>query len=99
MRADMRAGNHDVFAELFGRHAGAVYNHAFRLTWWGSTAEEVVALTFLEAWRWRHKVEPEGGSLLPWLLGIATTVARNPTRAARRYQPALTRLHADRVTP
>jgi RNA polymerase sigma factor (sigma-70 family) len=99
MRADVRAGNHDVFAELFGRHAGAVYNHAFRLTWSWSTAEDVVALTFLEAWRLRHKVEPEGGSLLPWLLGIATNVARNTTRAARRYQTALTRLHADRVTP
>jgi RNA polymerase sigma factor (sigma-70 family) len=84
---------------LFGRHAGAVYNHAFRLTWSWSTAEDVVALTFLEAWRLRHKVEPEGGSLLPWLLGIATNVARNTTRAAHRYQAALTRLHADRATP
>jgi RNA polymerase sigma factor (sigma-70 family) len=99
MRTGVRAGDHDVFAELFGRHAGAVYNHAFRLTWSWSTAEDVVALTFLEAWRLRHKVEPEGGSLLPWLLGIATNVARNTTRAARRYQAALTRLQVDRATP
>src|SRR5262245_50580383 len=28
-------------------------------------------LTFLEAWRLRAKVAPEGGPLLPWLLGIA----------------------------
>jgi RNA polymerase sigma factor (sigma-70 family) len=99
MRTGVRAGDHDVFAELFDRHAGGVYNHAFRLTWSWSTAEDVVALTFLEAWRLRHKVDPEGGSLLPWLLGIATNVARNTTRAARRYQGALTRLHADQATP
>jgi RNA polymerase sigma-70 factor (ECF subfamily) len=99
MRAGVRAGDHDVFAELFDRHAGGVYSHAFRLTWSWSTAEDVVALTFLEAWRLRHKVEPEGGSLLPWLLGIATNVARNTTRAARRYQAALARLHADQATP
>ncbi|RSM37696.1 RNA polymerase sigma factor [Amycolatopsis balhimycina DSM 5908] len=99
MRTGVRAGDHDAFAELFDRHAGGVYNHAFRLTWSWSTAEDVVALTFLEAWRLRYKVDPEGGSLLPWLLGIATNVARNTTRSARRYQAALTRLHADRATP
>jgi RNA polymerase sigma-70 factor (ECF subfamily) len=34
-------------------HARAVYNHAFRLTGNWSAAEEVVSLTFLEAWRLR----------------------------------------------
>ena len=88
----MRAGDHDEFGALFSEHARAVYNHAFRLTGNWSAAEEVVSLTFLEAWRLRGTVRPEGGSLLPWLLGIALNVARNVSRAARRQQAAMNRL-------
>jgi RNA polymerase sigma-70 factor (ECF subfamily) len=91
-RARVRAGDHDEFGVLFSEHARAVYNHAFRLTGNWSAAEEVVSLTFLEAWRLRGTVRPEGGSLLPWLLGIALNVARNVSRAARRQQAAMGRL-------
>ena len=91
-RARVRAGDHDEFGVLFCEHARAVYNHAFRLTGNWSAAEEVVSLTFLEAWRLRGTVRPEGGSLLPWLLGIALNVARNVSRAARRQQAAMNRL-------
>ena len=93
-RARVRAGDHDEFGVLFEQHARAVYNHAFRLTGNWSTAEEVVSLTFLEAWRLRGTVRPEGDSLLPWLLGIALNVARNASRAARRQQAAMSRLPA-----
>jgi hypothetical protein len=31
-------------------------------------------------------VRPDGGSLLPWLLGIALNVARNVSRAAKAGQ-------------
>jgi RNA polymerase sigma factor (sigma-70 family) len=91
-RARVRSGDHDEFGVLFEEHARAVYNHAFRLTGNWSAAEEVVSLTFLEAWRLRGTVRPEGGSLLPWLLGIALNVARNVSRAARRQQAAMSRL-------
>lgn len=91
-RARVRAGDHDEFGVLFEEHARAVYNHAFRLTGNWSAAEEVVSLTFLEAWRLCGTVRPEGGSLLPWLLGIALNVARNVSRAARRQQAAMSRL-------
>jgi hypothetical protein len=85
----VRAGDHDEFGVLFSEHARAVYNHAFRLTGNWSAAEEVVSLTFLEAWRLRGTVRPEGGSLLPWLLGIALNVARNVSRAARQPAPVV----------
>ena len=98
-RARVRAGDHDEFGMLFSDHARAVYNHAFRLTGNWSAAEEVVSLTFLEAWRLRGTVRPEGGSLLPWLLGIALNVARNVSRAARRHQAAMTRLPQVRTVP
>ena len=70
----------------------AVYNLAFRMTGDWSAAEEVVSLTFLEAWRLRGTVQQEGGSLRPWLLGIAVNVTRNAARASRRHQAALGRL-------
>ncbi|MFG2121987.1 RNA polymerase sigma factor [Streptomyces sp. NPDC048710] len=88
MRTRVRAGESSAFAELFDSYARAVYNHAFRLTADWSTAEDVMAATFMEAWRLRHKVDPEGGSLRPWLLGIATNTARNQYRSNRRYRAA-----------
>ncbi|SNT65605.1 RNA polymerase sigma-70 factor, ECF subfamily [Asanoa hainanensis] len=99
-RARVRAGDPDAFRELFDEHARSVYNHGFRLTGSWSVAEEVVSLTFLEAWRLRDRVDGDGdGSLRPWLLGIATNVARNVRRAARRYDVALARLPAPRAVP
>ncbi|MGX2994592.1 RNA polymerase sigma factor [Streptomyces sp. JNUCC 64] len=88
LRTRVRAGEATAFAELFDSYARAVYNHAFRLTADWSTAEDVMAATFLEAWRLRDRVEPEGGSLRPWLLGIATNTARNQYRSNRRYRAA-----------
>ncbi|MFD8213664.1 RNA polymerase sigma factor [Streptomyces sp. NPDC059697] len=87
-RTRVRAGESSAFAELFDSYARAVYNHAFRLTADWSTAEDVMAATFLEAWRLRDRVDPEGGSLRPWLLGIATNTARNQYRSNRRYRRA-----------
>jgi RNA polymerase sigma factor (sigma-70 family) len=92
LRTRVRAGEKDAFGLLFEEHARAVYNHAFRLTGNWSTAEEVVSLTFLEAWRRRGTIRAEGGSLLPWLLVIALNVTRNISRAARRHQAAMSRL-------
>ncbi|MGW1503826.1 RNA polymerase sigma factor [Streptomyces mirabilis] len=88
MRTRVRAGESSAFAELFDSYARAVYNHAFRLTADWSTAEDVMAATFLEAWRLRERVDHEGGSLRPWLLGIATNTARNQCRSNRRYRQA-----------
>ena len=91
LRTRVRAGDQDAFGALFRQNARAVYNHAFRLTGNWSTAEDVVSLTFLEAWRLRGTIQPEGDSLLPWLLGIAVNVARNVSRATRRHQAAMNR--------
>ena len=95
LRRRIRAGDHDAFGELFDAYARSVYNHAFRLTGEWSTAEDVVSLTFLEAWRLRERLDEEGGSPRPWLLGIATNVTRNIRRAARRHAAALARLPRD----
>jgi RNA polymerase sigma-70 factor (ECF subfamily) len=92
LRLRARAGDADAFGAVFDACAKAVYNHAFRLTGDWSAAEEVMAMTFLQAWRSRERIAEEGGSLRPWLLGIATNLARGERRASRRQRDALARL-------
>ncbi|MEU5673724.1 RNA polymerase sigma factor [Micromonospora sp. NPDC047753] len=99
MRARIRAGDSDALGELFDEHAEAVHRHAL---WSGSDAahaEDVVSLTFLEAWRIRESLRPDGDGLRPWLLGIATNVLRNRRRAARRHREALRRLPVRDTVP
>ncbi|UUU24222.1 RNA polymerase sigma factor [Streptomyces sp. DSM 40750] len=56
LRARVRDGDPEAFSRLFREHAQAVYGHAARLTADRNTAEDVVSLTFLEAWRLREKL-------------------------------------------
>ncbi|MEV7617469.1 RNA polymerase sigma factor [Streptomyces sp. NPDC089799] len=88
MRTRVRSGDPDAYAELFDGYARTLYNHAFRMTGDWAVAEDVMSAAFLEAWRLRGTVDPEGGSLRPWLLGIATNIARNHCRGNRRYRAA-----------
>ncbi|MER5260155.1 sigma factor, partial [Streptomyces sp. NPDC002855] len=53
LRVRIREGDDDTFGELFDAYARSVYNHAYRLTGDWSAAEDMVSLTFLEAWRLR----------------------------------------------
>jgi RNA polymerase sigma-70 factor (ECF subfamily) len=92
LRARVRGGDPDAFGVLFDDCARAVYNLAFRLRGNWQEAEEIVSLTFLEAWRLHARIEPEGESLRPWLMGIAINVTRNFARTARRHQAAMARL-------
>jgi RNA polymerase sigma-70 factor (ECF subfamily) len=91
-RTQLRAGDRAAFGALFDAFAGAVHRYATRWTGDPSSAEDVVSLTFLEAWRLHDKLRPEGGSVLPWLLGIATNVLRNTGRSTRRHRDALQRM-------
>ncbi|WP_234342134.1 RNA polymerase sigma factor [Streptomyces leeuwenhoekii] len=95
LRTRIRAGDHDASGDLFDAYARSVCNHAFRLTGDWAAAEDVVSLTFLDAWRLRERLDADGGSLRPWLLGIATNVTRNTRRAARRHAAAVARLPRD----
>ena len=92
LRARIRDGDAEAFEALFEEMERPVFSHAFRLTGDWSAAEDVLSLTFLEAWRLRRRIDADGGSLRPWVLGIATNVARNLRRAARRYEAALARM-------
>ncbi|WP_037913542.1 RNA polymerase sigma factor [Actinacidiphila yeochonensis] len=90
-RRRVREGDREAFAQLYEQFARAVYNHGLRLTGDWSTAEEVMSETFLAAWQARARVQEDGGTLLPWLLGIATHKADNARRGFRRRQGFLAR--------
>ncbi|GAA4617038.1 sigma-70 family RNA polymerase sigma factor [Actinoallomurus liliacearum] len=87
-----RAGEREAFATIFDEHARVVYAHAVRMCGDPVAAEDVVSLTFLEAWRLRAKLRDEVVSVRLWLLGIATNVMRNTARAVRRHRAALSRM-------
>jgi RNA polymerase sigma-70 factor (ECF subfamily) len=92
---DLRAlagGDPDAFAALFRRHQTFVYNVAFRRTASWSAAEDVTGAVFLELWRQRERVEPLGGSIRPWLAGVAANQARHVWRSRSRRAAALGRL-------
>jgi RNA polymerase sigma factor (sigma-70 family) len=89
-------GDADAFGVLFNRHADAVFRYCLSRCGSWHDAEELVSITFLEAWRQRTKLRPQRDSLLPWLLGVATNANRNRARASGRYADFLTRLpHSD----
>lgn len=86
-----RAGDTDAFGLLFERHASTIYNYCFRRVGNWATAEDLLSVVFLEAWRRRDKELPVE-KVLPWLYGIATNVVRNRRRSERRFAAALSRL-------
>ncbi|PAK27675.1 RNA polymerase [Streptomyces sp. alain-838] len=95
----IRSGDREAFAEIFDEHARIVYAHAIRTTGDWAMAEDVMSLTFLEAWRLRDKLREEVRSVRAWLLGIATNVMRNIARSARRHREAMSRLPPPEALP
>lgn len=84
----------DRFAELYDRHAAELLRFCFRRTGNATDAQDLVSIVFLEAWRRRRDLRPE--TARAWLYGIATNVAHNHHRLARRHAAALARLAAAR---
>jgi RNA polymerase sigma factor (sigma-70 family) len=80
------SGDPGAFAEIYERHATAIYNYLFRRLADWSEAEDLTAVVFLEAFRRRQEVVVLEGKLLPWLYGIATNVLRNRRRAFWRHR-------------
>ncbi|MEU3750745.1 MULTISPECIES: RNA polymerase sigma factor [Streptomyces] len=99
MRDRFRAGDPAALGEAYDEHARVLYHYAFRVCGDRAAAEDVVSATFLEAWRCRGKVHADGGTLRPWLLGIATNIMRGAAREARRRDAALARLPERGVLP
>jgi RNA polymerase sigma-70 factor (ECF subfamily) len=86
------SGDADAFGVLFDRHADAVFRYCLSRCGSWHDAEELVSITFLEAWRQRNRLRPERDTVLPWLLGVATNANRNRARGSRRHADFIARL-------
>ncbi|KJY30316.1 RNA polymerase sigma factor [Streptomyces sp. NRRL S-495] len=98
-RGRIRNGDQWAFGELFDQAADDLYRYAVRVSGDWAVAEDIVQLTFLEAWRLRHKLRESDEPVRPWLFGVAANVLRNTTRAARRHRAAMERLPPRDVVP
>lgn len=88
------------FTRIYDRYADQVFGYALRRTGSSSIAEDVVSITFLEAWRRREAVSfDESATVVGWLFGIARNVLRNQKRSERRYETAILRLRAEASAP
>ena len=87
-----RRGDAEAFAEIYTRHAHAVYGFCLWRTADPQAAEDAAATVFLEAWRRRNRLSLETSSAAALLLGIANNVVRGHWRTSRRQGRALARL-------
>ena len=83
------------FVALYEAHAGAVLAYARRRCG-ADDAEDVLAETFLIAWRRRDDVPADA---LPWLYAVAGNVLRNRARSERRQAALSARLAAEPALP
>jgi RNA polymerase sigma-70 factor (ECF subfamily) len=90
----VRAGEAAGIGTIFDRHVARVLGHCRRWTQSYADAEDLTSMVFLEALRRADAVRFVEGSALPWLLVVATNLARNQARARRRYRALLSRLPA-----
>ena len=80
------------FATLFDRHAVAVHRYLARRV--GSAADDLLAETFLIAFRRRSTYRSQGVDPRAWLYGIATNVLHRQARQEERRYRMLARLAA-----
>src|SRR3954466_14366966 len=87
--AEVAAGNSDALAELYDRHADALYRAAQRRLCDRPLAEEVLQDTFLSLWNRAELFDETQGSLRAWLGTIARnrSIDRLPA-SGRRPPPA-----------
>jgi RNA polymerase sigma-70 factor (ECF subfamily) len=75
--------------EAYAAHAGELYGFARHALRDDAGAEEAVQETFVRAWRFRSRFDPEVGGARAWLFGIARNVIADIGRARAR-QPVPT---------
>lgn len=77
--------DHQAFTDLFERHAQSIWNYAYKLTASWSAADDLLATTFMTAWRRRREVRLVRDSALPWLYTVAGNLAKGERRRLGRF--------------
>jgi RNA polymerase sigma factor (sigma-70 family) len=87
----------EAFAGLYDRHAPSIHRYVARRLG-DQAADDVVAETFLAAFRRRDRYDPARPDARPWLYGIAANLIGKHRRAETRMLRALARTGTDPVT-
>jgi RNA polymerase sigma-70 factor (ECF subfamily) len=86
----------EEFAGLYDRHAGVLHRYVGRRLG-DAAADDIVADTFLDAFRRRHRYDLSFHDARPWLYGIAANLIGKHSRAEVRMLRAYARTGADPV--
>lgn len=79
----MTTGRKRRFERVYAEHRGAVLGYVLRRTGSGEDAADIIAETFLTAWRRLDDI-PSGECERAWLYGVARRVLGNHHRGERR---------------
>lgn len=81
----------ELFGEVYDRHAAGVGRFLARRAVGEASVDDLLADTFLTAFRLRHRFDTSYVSARPWLLGIATNTIHRAVRDESRRWRALSR--------
>lgn len=84
----------ECFGALFDRHAPSIYRYVVRRLG-PDAADDIVAETFLTAFRRRDRYDPAQVNAGPWLYGIATNLIGRHRRDEIRFFRAIARTGLD----
>ncbi|GIE92908.1 RNA polymerase sigma factor [Paractinoplanes rishiriensis] len=99
LAARLRDGDDKALRTAYDRHGAAVLYLAQRLLGNRADAEDVTQLTFVAAWTGRDMFDPQRGTLLGWLLGIARRKAVDRLRSSAREGRVTETVRAQHAPP
>lgn len=88
--ARMARGEESALAELYDRHATAVYSLARRIVRHPEDAEDVTQQVFAQAWRTSARYDASRGAVAAWLLVMARTRAIDCVRRGSAARDVVT---------
>jgi RNA polymerase sigma factor (sigma-70 family) len=95
----LRDGDERALRTAYDRHGAAVLYLAQRLLGNRADAEDVVQVTFVAAWAGRDTFDPQRGTMLGWLLGIARRKAVDRRRSTARDDRVFETVRAQPTPP